>query len=82
MNGARKVAIFGLGRLGCMPIEVGLFGDITDSECVDFVNDAVQIFNSRLETLVDGLNANLSDAHFTYINMSGIQSFDAVAYGI
>ncbi|WJZ96613.1 hypothetical protein VitviT2T_015281 [Vitis vinifera] len=80
-HGARKVAIFGLGRLGCMPLEVGLYGEVSDTECVEFINDAVQVFNDRLVRLVDGLNANLTDAHFAYINMSGIQSFDAAAFG-
>lgn len=65
-----------------MPLEVGLYGEVSDTECVEFINDAVQVFNDRLVRLVDGLNANLTDAHFTYINMSGIQSFDAAAFGI
>lgn len=60
---------------------MGLYGEVTETECVEFINDAVQIFNERLVKMVDDLNANLTDAHFTYINMSGIQSFDAVAFG-
>ncbi|WOH11973.1 hypothetical protein DCAR_0831469 [Daucus carota subsp. sativus] len=67
--GARKIAIFGLGPIGCIPQEAlssrpNLLG------CVENTNKAVQQFNNRLKPLVDDLNAKHPGAHFTYINVS------------
>ncbi|TXG51576.1 hypothetical protein EZV62_024100 [Acer yangbiense] len=38
------------------------------SSCVDFINNAVQLFNAKLVSLVDDFNNNLRDAKFIYIN--------------
>ncbi|WOG86529.1 hypothetical protein DCAR_0205740 [Daucus carota subsp. sativus] len=65
--GARKVAIFGLGLLGCTPAEISIFG-ANESGCVDEVNAAVTLFNERIKPLVDDLNSNLADANFIFIN--------------
>ena len=67
--GARKIAIFGLGPIGCIPQEAlssrpNLLG------CVENTNKAVRQFNNRLKPLVDDLNAKHPGAHFTYINVS------------
>lgn len=66
--GARKIALFGLGPIGCTPEEIRTF-PTNLSGCVDNINNAVTLYNDRMKPLVDGLNANLSDAHFTYINV-------------
>ncbi|XAR66620.1 Triacylglycerol lipase [Bertholletia excelsa] len=71
--GARKIAIFGLSLLGCIPAEIATFGT-NGPPCVDFINDYVQLFNNRLKPLVDDLNKHLKDAKFIYINVTGIQS--------
>ncbi|CDO96911.1 unnamed protein product [Coffea canephora] len=65
--GARKIAIFGLGFLGCVP---GLLS--IDGTCVDSLNSEVQLFNEELKPLVDELNAELSSAHFIYVNVTAI----------
>ncbi|KVH96805.1 hypothetical protein Ccrd_001102 [Cynara cardunculus var. scolymus] len=71
--GARKVAVIGLGLIGCTPAEIANFG--TDGKpCVDSINDAVKRFNDRLKPLVDGLNNDNSDARFTYINITSIST--------
>ena len=71
--GARKVALFGIGPIGCTPGNVATY-DTNGSLCVDFINKAVQEFNIRLKTLVDNLNHNLQDAKFIYVNVYGISS--------
>ncbi|KVH96873.1 Lipase, GDSL [Cynara cardunculus var. scolymus] len=69
--GGRKVAVFGLTRMGCTPVEMNKFG--TDGKpCVEFVNNAIKLFNDRLMPLVDELNNNNSDARFTFINLTSI----------
>ncbi|GMH05189.1 hypothetical protein Nepgr_007029 [Nepenthes gracilis] len=72
-NGARKVALFGLGLIGCTPAEIAIHGATNGSACVDNINAAVLIFNDKLISLVDKLNARHTDANFTYINNAGMQ---------
>ncbi|XP_073017146.1 GDSL esterase/lipase At1g29670-like [Primulina eburnea] len=81
-SGARKVAVFGLGLLGCIP-QVLATTPANASGCVDYINNYVQLFNNRLKPLVDDLNTNLPGAKFTYINITSISlSFNLSALGI
>jgi len=77
-NGARKLALFGLGRIGCIPHSISSHNDEigrevsnigpTEIVCVESMNDAVTFFNEKLQSLVQQLNSNLTDAHFAYFN--------------
>ncbi|GJY63308.1 GDSL esterase/lipase-like protein [Tanacetum coccineum] len=69
--GGRKIAVFGLGMLGCAPAEIQKYGT-NGKSCVEWINEAVAVFNERLKPLVDELNVVLPDAKFTFINMSNI----------
>ncbi|KAL3820208.1 hypothetical protein ACJIZ3_006113 [Penstemon smallii] len=69
--GARKVAVFGLGLLGCLPEELARF-PTNGSPCVDSINNDVSLFNNRLRPLIDNLNNNLPDARFIFINITSI----------
>ncbi|KAG8385377.1 hypothetical protein BUALT_Bualt03G0036700 [Buddleja alternifolia] len=80
-SGARKVAVFGIGLLGCLPQELARF-PTNGSACVDSINNIVQLFNDRLVTLIGNLNTNLPGAQFTYINITSISSGDPTAIGI
>ncbi|KAK0590759.1 hypothetical protein LWI29_031326 [Acer saccharum] len=77
--GARKIALLGIGPLGCTPGNVALHGT-NGSLCVDFINDAVELFNSKLISLVDELNKDLHDAKFIYVNIYGIALIPTKAY--
>ncbi|VAH79289.1 unnamed protein product [Triticum turgidum subsp. durum] len=69
-NGARKVALMGVGQVGCSPNE--LAQQSSDGvTCVARINGAIEIFNQKLVELVDQFNT-LPGAHFTYINAYGI----------
>ncbi|KAL8249418.1 hypothetical protein R6Q59_006286 [Mikania micrantha] len=68
--GGRKIAVFGLGMLGCAPAEMERFD--TDGKCVDWINDAAMLFNDRLKPLVDELNFCFPNARFTFINLTNI----------
>ncbi|XP_010272684.2 PREDICTED: GDSL esterase/lipase At5g45670-like [Nelumbo nucifera] len=69
--GARKVAVIGVGQIGCSPNELAQ-NSPNGVTCVGRINSANQIFNEKLKALVDDLNSNLDGAHFTYINAYGI----------
>ncbi|KAL3744024.1 hypothetical protein ACJRO7_013300 [Eucalyptus globulus] len=71
--GARKVAVIGLGLLGCTPAEISRFGT-NGSACVDKINNAAVLFNNQLQPLVNEFNSNFSDAKFTYINTFAIST--------
>jgi phospholipase/lecithinase/hemolysin len=69
-NGARKVALMGVGQVGCSPNELAQHSP-DGTTCVSQINGAVDLFNQKLVALVDQFNA-LPGAHFTYINFYGI----------
>nr|POE93922.1 gdsl esterase/lipase [Quercus suber] len=69
--GARKMALFGIGQIGCSPSELAQ-NSPDGKTCVQRINSANQIFNSRLKALVNTLNNNVSDARFIYIDSYGI----------
>lgn len=74
-DGARKIALFGLPQIGCIPDQLKRHSTLF---CVDSTNKAVQLFNENLKALVGDLNTNLPDAKFIYINMYSISSAIAI----
>ncbi|KAI4295351.1 hypothetical protein L6164_035405 [Bauhinia variegata] len=69
--GARKFVLFGLGQIGCSPSELAQYSR-DGRTCVARINNANQMFNTRLKSLVDQYNNRLTDARFIYINAYGI----------
>ncbi|KAM1455578.1 hypothetical protein ACFX14_004888 [Malus domestica] len=67
--GARKVVLNGVGLVGCTPSSIST---TNGSTCAENLNNAVQFFNQKLKSLVDQLNAKLTDAKFIYVDMFGI----------
>ncbi|KAI9177712.1 hypothetical protein LWI28_018410 [Acer negundo] len=65
--GARKVAVFGIGVIGCTPGMIAMYGT-NGSLCVDFVNDAVQLFNAKLIPLVEDFNKDTLNSSFIFID--------------
>lgn len=72
--GARKVAVFSTLPIGCLPQALFVFPTNSNGLCVDFINQSVQLFNTRLISLINDLNTNLSGSKFTYVNTYGILS--------
>ncbi|OAY29071.1 GDSL esterase/lipase At1g29670 [Manihot esculenta] len=72
-SGARKVALSGIGPVGCTPGAI-IWKGTNGSLCVDWMNNAVNLFNNRLEILVNQLNCELIGAQFIYLNTYGIVS--------
>ncbi|XP_060191719.1 GDSL esterase/lipase At1g29670-like [Lycium barbarum] len=79
--GARKIVVFGLGGIGCVPALLDLYGT-EDSACVDSINSAVQKFSDKLKPMIDDLNSNLPNANFIYINSTSIAVRDPSSIGI
>ncbi|KAL8228063.1 hypothetical protein R6Q57_015647 [Mikania cordata] len=71
--GARKIAVFGLGLIGCSPAEISIFGT-EGKPCVDSINKAVKQFNNNIKPVIDELNDHNPDAKFTFINVTSIAS--------
>ncbi|XP_048332679.2 GDSL esterase/lipase At5g45670-like [Ziziphus jujuba] len=69
--GARKFVLFGVGQIGCSPNELAQ-NSPDGRTCVQRINSANQIFNSRLKSLVDQFNANNADAKFIFVDSYGI----------
>ncbi|XP_057797662.1 GDSL esterase/lipase At5g45670-like [Salvia miltiorrhiza] len=69
--GARKFVLIGIGQIGCSPNALAQ-NSADGSTCVKRINDANQIFNTKLRGLVDTLNRNTPAAKFIYIDAYGI----------
>ncbi|KAL4366437.1 hypothetical protein GQ457_05G017920 [Hibiscus cannabinus] len=80
-NGARMLALFGIGSIGCTPNAIALYGT-NGSACVEKMNSDAQLFNERLVSLVDELNTNLTDAKFTYVYPSGTTSANSLGFTV
>ncbi|XVE71857.1 hypothetical protein DITRI_Ditri10aG0185500 [Diplodiscus trichospermus] len=80
-DGARKLALFGIGLIGCTPNAIAVYGT-NGSACVEKLNNAAQVFNERLISLVDELNTNLTDAKFTYLNPSGTSTANSLGFTV
>ncbi|KAK7412520.1 hypothetical protein VNO78_03984 [Psophocarpus tetragonolobus] len=69
--GARKMVLYGIGPIGCTPY--ALAQNSPDGRtCVEGINSAVQLFNTRLRSLVDQFNSQLPNARVIYVNVYGI----------
>ncbi|XP_043722125.1 GDSL esterase/lipase At1g71250-like [Telopea speciosissima] len=63
--GLRKFFLAGLGPIGCSPSQAR-------GQCATGVNDMMGLFNERLRSLVDLLNANHPGSIFAYGNTYGV----------
>ncbi|KAL2924404.1 hypothetical protein RDABS01_001119 [Bienertia sinuspersici] len=72
------MAIYGLGRIDCTPVEKALSNA---TQCVEEVKQAVDIFNNKLVSLVNDLNTKLPDAKFIFIDFSAIQETNPLHVG-
>ncbi|KAL8468331.1 hypothetical protein ACS0TY_031530 [Phlomoides rotata] len=79
--GSRKVVVYGLTKVGCLPEVIIRYPPINGSPCVDSVNDGVELFNKKLFSLLNNLNTNLTDSHFTYVNITDLSSANPSAVG-
>ncbi|XP_022144504.1 GDSL esterase/lipase At1g29670-like [Momordica charantia] len=72
-RGGRKVAVFGVGGIGCTPYARANF-EHEGSPCVEKINYAIQLFNSGLKSLIHDLNTKFTDAKFIFIDVFKIST--------
>ncbi|EOA18516.1 hypothetical protein CARUB_v10007069mg [Capsella rubella] len=77
--GARNVALFSIGKIGCTPRVVATLGGGTG--CAEEVNQAVILFNTKLKALVTEFN-NKPGAKFTYVDFFSGNAQDFAAFGV
>lgn len=66
--GARKIVLFGLTPLGCLPLVRATWGL---GDCYDKYNELAKIYNSKLESLVKKLNNNLKGLRLVFSPLYG-----------
>ncbi|XP_057766207.1 GDSL esterase/lipase At1g29670-like [Salvia miltiorrhiza] len=65
-NGARKVAVVGVDKIGCTPFLIRTYGSPNSSSCIESINNILQIFNQQLKLLINDLNHDYPKAKFVY----------------
>lgn len=65
--GARKIAVFNVGPLGCIPSQLANQRSV-DGSCIQFINDYVQGFNRALGLKLNDLATTLTGSTLVYGN--------------
>ncbi|KAK4259493.1 hypothetical protein QN277_005818 [Acacia crassicarpa] len=81
--GGRKFVLVGLGAIGCTPRAISRKKNSPLSLCDNDMNEAALIFNSKLKSLVDLFNYQLSDSKFIFINsFSGMLDHHSIGFKV
>ncbi|XP_065882241.1 GDSL esterase/lipase At4g16230-like [Euphorbia lathyris] len=64
--GGRKFVLIGLYPLGCYPIHKA------QTNCNKKLNDAANIYNSHLKSMIDDLHSQMPDSHLVFVNSYNI----------
>ncbi|KAH7834680.1 hypothetical protein Vadar_018526 [Vaccinium darrowii] len=59
--GAKRISLFGVAPIGCLPLQRTLAGGIA-RECNEFYNQAAQLFNAKALAAMSSLKSSLNDA--------------------
>ncbi|CAM8878317.1 unnamed protein product [Rhodiola kirilowii] len=60
--GARKIGVFNAPPLGCLPAQRTLGGALVGRPCIELYNQAAQLYNSKLQKVIDAFNKRNTDA--------------------
>ncbi|KAJ8538247.1 hypothetical protein K7X08_014787 [Anisodus acutangulus] len=66
--GARRIGVLSIPPIGCLPSQRTLKGG-EQRECVDYLNQAAQLFNSKLATDLSSLGNKFPDSRLVYIDI-------------
>lgn len=66
--GARRIGVLSLPPIGCVPVQRTLNGGIVRG-CSDSANQASQIYNSKLQSVVNSLSKKFPDSRFVYFDI-------------
>ncbi|CAL5197463.1 unnamed protein product [Lathyrus oleraceus] len=64
--GARRIGVFSLSPLGCVPLQRTVKGGI-ERDCVEIINEGALIFNSKLSSSLVDLAKKLEDSRLVYL---------------
>ncbi|CAM8881153.1 unnamed protein product [Rhodiola kirilowii] len=60
--GARKIGVFNAPPLGCLPAQRTLGGALVGRPCIELYNQATQLYNLKLQKVIDAFNKRNTDA--------------------
>lgn len=66
--GAKRIQVFGVPPLGCVPSQRTVAGGPTRN-CVSRFNDATKLYNAKLSANLDSLSITLRDSALIYIDI-------------
>lgn len=66
--GARKIAVFGVPPIGCVPYMRTQAGELLRT-CVENQNQATQLFNTNLSSELDSLGKKLPKSKLLYVDI-------------
>ncbi|KAL2468222.1 GDSL esterase/lipase [Forsythia ovata] len=66
--GSRRIGVFGLPPLGCVPSQRTLKGGLT-RKCVDSYNQMSELFNKKLSAELNLINSRLPEARMIYLDI-------------
>lgn len=64
--GARRIGVFSLGPVGCVPLQRTVEGGL-ERDCVGKVNEGALIYNNKLLSSVVDLRKTLPDSRLVYL---------------
>ncbi|RHN77638.1 putative triacylglycerol lipase [Medicago truncatula] len=66
--GARRIGIFNVPPLGCVPMQRTLAGGF-ERKCVEKISNATMLYNDKLSKEIDSLKQNLSNSRIVYLDV-------------
>ncbi|KAM0931832.1 hypothetical protein ACQ4PT_000110 [Festuca glaucescens] len=66
--GARRIGVTSLPPLGCLPLAITVFGHGSNS-CVPMLNRDAQMFNRKLDTVIDSLSTLYHDLRIMVLDI-------------
>uniref|UniRef100_M1ALM4 Zinc finger protein n=1 Tax=Solanum tuberosum TaxID=4113 RepID=M1ALM4_SOLTU len=66
--GARRIGVFGIPPIGCLPSQRTLKGG-EERQCVDYLNQAALLFNSKLAADLSSLGNKLPNSRLVYVDI-------------
>ncbi|KAM3341630.1 GDSL esterase/lipase EXL3 [Capsicum galapagoense] len=66
--GAHRIGVFGIPPIGCLPSQRTLKGG-EERKCVDYLNQAAQLFNSKLAAYLSSSGNKLPNSRLVYIDI-------------
>ncbi|KAK4348977.1 hypothetical protein RND71_031732 [Anisodus tanguticus] len=66
--GVRRIGVLSIPPIGCLPSQRTLKGG-KERECVDYLNQAAQFFNSKLEADLNSLGYRLPNSRLVYVDI-------------